>query len=77
MLPDRRARLIVPGPPLNRAWLGNDEDEDEDEDEDRPLLDDRPPRSGDPLAEASCEAAIEVISRKVGGLSALSEGWPS
>ena len=41
VLPDRWARLIGPGPPLNRAWLVNngDEDEDEDEDEDRPLLD--------------------------------------
>jgi hypothetical protein len=26
----------------------------------------------DPQAEASCEAAIEAISRKIGGLSALS-----
>jgi len=41
------------------------------EDEDRPLLDDVTPVQWDPQAEASYEAAIEAISQKIGGLSAL------
>jgi hypothetical protein len=49
---------------LTKAWLANNEDENQ------PLLDDTTSVQWDPQA----EAALEAISRKIGRLSALSEG---